>query len=121
MNAAQIEKYIIHHEAQFRTELDIAHIYMAGDILSPDAARCEGNAARHAIILGELRYQLATERRRNSAMADWTDDRIDLLTKRWNQGRNASDIAAELGGVTRNAVIGKAHRLGLQRHKKAAK
>ncbi|WP_417450920.1 GcrA family cell cycle regulator [Kordiimonas sp.] len=45
----------------------------------------------------------------------WTDDRIDQLKKHWDDGLSASQIAKELGeGVTRNAVIGKAHRLGLK-------
>lgn len=43
----------------------------------------------------------------------WTDERIELLKKLWSDGLSASQIAAELGGVTRNAVIGKVHRLGL--------
>lgn len=43
----------------------------------------------------------------------WTDERVDLLKKMWNEGHSASTIAKELGGVTRNAVIGKVHRLGL--------
>lgn len=43
----------------------------------------------------------------------WTDKRIELLTKLWADGLSASRIAAELGGVTRNAVIGKVSRLGL--------
>lgn len=43
----------------------------------------------------------------------WTDDRVELLKKMWNDGHSASQIAKELGGVTRNAVIGKVHRLGL--------
>lgn len=43
----------------------------------------------------------------------WTDDRVATLTKMWKDGRSAAEIAKELGGVTRNAVIGKAHRLGL--------
>jgi GcrA cell cycle regulator len=43
----------------------------------------------------------------------WTDDRVELLKKLWADGLSASQIAAELGGVTRNAVIGKVHRLGL--------
>lgn len=43
----------------------------------------------------------------------WTDDRIEILTQLWRDGRSASAIARELGGVTRNAVIGKVHRLGL--------
>ncbi len=44
---------------------------------------------------------------------EWTDDRIDLLKQLWGQGLTASQIAERLGGVSRNAVIGKAHRLGL--------
>jgi GcrA cell cycle regulator len=44
----------------------------------------------------------------------WTDERIDRLKELWTQGMTASQIAEELGGVSRNAVIGKAHRLGLQ-------
>ena len=44
----------------------------------------------------------------------WTDERIDQLKRLWEQGMTASQIAEELGGVSRNAVIGKAHRLGLQ-------
>lgn len=43
----------------------------------------------------------------------WTDERVATLTKLWAEGLSASTIAAELGGVTRNAVIGKVHRLGL--------
>ncbi|MDX3900162.1 MAG: GcrA family cell cycle regulator [Sphingobium sp.] len=44
----------------------------------------------------------------------WTDERIDQLKGMWEKGLTASQIADELGGVSRNAVIGKAHRLGLQ-------
>jgi GcrA cell cycle regulator len=43
----------------------------------------------------------------------WNDERVELLKKLWTDGLSASQIAAELGGVTRNAVIGKVHRLGL--------
>ena len=43
----------------------------------------------------------------------WTDDRVDTLKKLWNDGESASAIAHQLGEVTRNAVIGKVHRLGL--------
>ena len=43
----------------------------------------------------------------------WTDERIERLKKMWSDGATASQIADELGGVSRNAVIGKAHRLGL--------
>ena len=44
----------------------------------------------------------------------WTDERIDRLRAMWTKGTTASQIAEDLGGVSRNAVIGKAHRLGLQ-------
>ncbi|WGH79394.1 GcrA family cell cycle regulator [Jannaschia ovalis] len=43
----------------------------------------------------------------------WTDDRVETLKRMWSEGASASQIAKELGGVTRNAVIGKVHRLGL--------
>jgi GcrA cell cycle regulator len=44
----------------------------------------------------------------------WTEERIDRLKAMWTEGATASQIADELGGVSRNAVIGKAHRLGLE-------
>ena len=44
----------------------------------------------------------------------WTEERIEKLTKMWEGGSTASQIAEELGGVSRNAVIGKAHRLELK-------
>ena len=43
----------------------------------------------------------------------WTEDRVSLLKKLWGDGHTAAEIAKKLGGVTRNAVIGKAHRLKL--------
>jgi GcrA cell cycle regulator len=49
-----------------------------------------------------------------SAAATWTDDRIETLKALWTDGEStASQIAAKIGGISRNAVIGKAHRLGL--------
>ena len=44
---------------------------------------------------------------------EWTTDRVELLKKLWGEGLSARQIAEALGHVTRNAVIGKAHRLGL--------
>ena len=44
---------------------------------------------------------------------EWTEDRVETLKKLWLEGQSASQIAKQLGGVTRNAVIGKVHRLGL--------
>ena len=43
----------------------------------------------------------------------WTDDRIEVLKRLWAEGLSSSQIAGELGGVSRSAVIGKLHRLGL--------
>ena len=51
----------------------------------------------------------------------WTDERVELLKKMWSEGQSASQIAKELGGVTRNAVIGKVHRLGLSNRSGGAK
>lgn len=48
----------------------------------------------------------------------WTAERIETLRRLWMLGYSGSQIAKELGGVTRNAVIGKAHRLGLMGHPK---
>src|SRR6202142_2579592 len=50
----------------------------------------------------------------------WTDERVELLKKLGSDGLSASQIAAELGGITRNAVIGKVHRLGLSGRAKSA-
>jgi len=50
----------------------------------------------------------------------WTDERVELLKKLWSDGLSASQIAGELGGITRNAVIGKVHRLGLSGRAKSA-
>jgi len=47
------------------------------------------------------------------SLMSWTDERVEQLKKLWADGLSASQIAAELGGITRNAVIGKVHRLGL--------
>lgn len=50
----------------------------------------------------------------------WTDERVELLKKLWLDGRSASQISSELGGgVTRNAVIGKVHRMGMSGRAKA--
>ena len=44
---------------------------------------------------------------------EWTEARVDQLKQLWSDGLTACQIAEKLGGVSRNAVIGKAHRLGL--------
>lgn len=49
----------------------------------------------------------------------WTDERTDVCVKMWGDGHSASEIAMKLGGVSRNAVIGKVYRLGLIRDEAA--
>lgn len=49
----------------------------------------------------------------NRVNSSWTDARVATLKKLWAEGWSGGDIAKELGGVSRNAVIGKVHRLGL--------
>ncbi len=51
----------------------------------------------------------------------WNDERVEALKTMWAEGKSASQIAKELGGVTRNAVIGKVHRLGLSNRTTTAK
>ncbi|MBC7313969.1 MAG: GcrA cell cycle regulator [Rhizobium sp.] len=50
---------------------------------------------------------------------NWTDERVERLKRLWSEGLSASQIAAQLGGVSRNAVIGKVHRLNLPGRAKA--
>jgi GcrA cell cycle regulator len=58
---------------------------------------------------------------KNAATANWTPERIEILTKLWLDGRSGTEIGKELGGVSRCAVIGKAHRLKLSRSAAPAK
>jgi len=51
--------------------------------------------------------------------ATWNDERVEQLKKLWAEGKSASQIAVEIGGISRNAVIGKVHRLGLAGRPKA--
>lgn len=53
-------------------------------------------------------------------MGGWTDERVERLKRLWAEGMSASRIATEIGGVSRNAVIGKVHRLGLAGRAKGA-
>ena len=58
-------------------------------------------------------WQARSEGKGAMTVLTWSDDRVEQLKKLWEAGLSASQIAAELGNVTRNAVIGKVHRLGL--------
>src|SRR5579885_266680 len=66
------------------------------------------NSQRSLFSLGSR-----AEAERGANIMSWTDERVELLKKLWADGLSASQIAVELGGITRNAVIGKVHRLGL--------
>ena len=66
----------------------------------------------HADLSGGRPAPAAFSVRKGTPMS-WTDERVEMLKKMWSEGQSASQIAKELGGVTRNAVIGKVHRLGL--------
>src|SRR5258705_2607541 len=73
-----------------------------------------GEARRHKMLIrrrgaGVVGTEFALWRRQMG----WTDERVEMLKRLWLDGLSASQIAKQLGGVTRNAVIGKVHRLGL--------
>ena len=61
----------------------------------------------------EMRREQEAEPIRRWNAADWTPERIEILKDLWNKGFSGTQIACELGNVSRNAVIGKVHRLGL--------
>ena len=63
-------------------------------------------------VAAASRARITAPERSMSEMS-WTDERVETLKSMWSDGKSASQIAKELGGVTRNAVIGKVHRLGL--------
>ena len=67
-----------------------------------------------APVRAERVIPIKSARREPSASsAAWNDDRVELLKKLWSEGLSASQIASRLGGISRSAVIGKVHRLGL--------
>jgi GcrA cell cycle regulator len=66
---------------------------------------------RHKMLISKMARGRAAGVK--EAHMGWTDERVELLKKLWQDGLSASQIAKQLGGVTRNAVIGKVHRLGL--------
>ena len=61
-----------------------------------------------------------SEMHSHSPLGNWTAERVATLKTRWDDGASANQIAHELGGLTRNAVIGKVHRLGLHRRQRRA-
>ena len=71
------------------------------------ASALGGGITEYAVAGKAARLGLSGDRQ------DWPESRTERLTQLWREGLSASQIAAELGGVSRNAVIGKVHRLGL--------
>lgn len=71
--------------------------------------RCPAGARLGTQHVGSIADLISVE----ALVMGWTDERVECLRKLWLDGVSASQIAKQLGGVTRNAVIGKVHRLGL--------
>lgn len=82
-------------------------------------------AAQSAAILGELRHRLAIIDGKDPAAACafvWNAQNVEMLREMWAKGYSAMEIAGTLGGgITRNAVIGKANRMGLQNRRSPIK
>src|SRR5438445_643574 len=72
-----------------------------------------GDFEQNDIASAALGWPARREGKSAMTVLTWSDDRVEQLKKLWEAGHSASQIAAELGNVTRNAVIGKVHRLGL--------
>src|SRR5262245_35835764 len=73
----------------------------------------EPRKRRRNIWWGPTTSRTGDEPRGREKNMSWTDERVEALKKLWAEGLSASQIAKQLSGVTRNAVIGKVHRLGL--------
>ena len=78
------------------------------------AVRHEAALAKASVFdyLDQTTFYLDNPTMAETATPAWTDERVNTLTRMWKSGQSAQEIASELG-ITRNAVIGKAHRLGL--------
>jgi len=89
-------------------------------ILETTADMIEAIPATHLSVVKETEPDDDDwNRQERSAETSWTDDRVGLLRWMWSEGRSANQISRELGGVSRNAVLSKAHRLGLWEKKNA--
>ena len=103
--------------------LALCNIGSVGDTISRGADPLNYTIAAHeltATVSGRRRLILLATDGRNTSET-WTEDRVEVLKKLWADGLSASQIAGEIGGgVTRNAVIGKVHRLKLAARAKPA-
>lgn len=102
--------------SQLETETKVAVLEAVSDVGVPTQGIIhhynrpfQPEQARTDALMDEVAEALPSER-----VGGWTDDRLALLQAMWSAGKTASQIAEALGGVSRNAVIGKAHRLGLK-------
>ena len=86
-------------------------ILRTGEV-NPPLTRTKSWASAGVNTVMQVVIAEATHNMKGAAVS-WTDERVEILTKLWAEGLSASRIAGQLGGVTRNAVIGKVHRLGL--------
>lgn len=93
------------------------------EVLRTEAALSK-SVAEISIMLGCSQQAVRDKCRRSSIdlhpEITWTDEKIERLRILWGEGRSAGYIANDLGGVTRNAVIGKVHRLGIEPRAKPA-
>ena len=98
-----------------------ARIVQANGFHAPESRCCGQGMAIGAQalcrVLSAIRYLVANAMRERfmTQLMNWTDDRVEQLKNLWTEGLSASQIARALGGVTRNAVIGKLSRLNLTR------
>jgi len=83
-------------------------------ILETKTDMIEAAPLSHLSVVNEtVPDDVGRRRQERSADTSWTDDRVELLRRMWFEGRSANQISGELGGISRNAVLSKAHRLGL--------
>jgi GcrA cell cycle regulator len=96
-------------------EFSIIYIIISIMVESPPMRRAIALAGSKSGAAGPLASWRGNQARRVEMRGEsvWTDERIAGLKRLWADGLSASQIAAELAGMTRNAVLGKAHRLGL--------
>lgn len=95
-------------------ELEILEARDASPFLETNSDIIEVIPLTHLSTVNESEPDdIGQRREERSAYTTWTDDRVELLTRMWIEGRSANQISRELGGVSRNAVLSKALRLGL--------
>lgn len=98
-----------------REEAEIIRLYLQNTIPVREIGR-QFNASTHTIqdVLG--RNRIPKKRTSPRTKVDWSDENVQLLKSLWSDKKTIDQIAAQIPGATRNAIIGKIHRLGLGGH-----